>query len=232
MTERETFLRAFHAARPAATSRALARTGIYERFAVRVPRAGRILDLACGDAHLTRVLGAINSASLAIGIDISPEPGPAVRARAQQLPFGDGAFHAVACHLGFILFDEIESVVGELARVLAPGGTFIALLGGGPTADGADALHAFASLLGKGRAFGDPRSKSEAGWRALFAGWSEPVFERWVVDLSGSFDEVWAFLGASYSLEDHDRARDTLRSQFPGDHVPCTMVAYLATVTR
>ena len=107
-----------------------------------------------------------------------------------------------------------------------------ALLGGGPTADGDDAFHAFAALLAKGRAFGDPRSKSEAGWRELFTGWSEPTFERWVLDLSGTFDEVWAFLQASYSLEDHDGARETLRARFPGERVPCQMSAYLATVTR
>lgn len=229
MRDREAFLRDFHAARPAATSRALARSGVYERFAATIP-AGRILDLACGDGHLARMVGAI-------GVDISPEPGPHVRARAQQLPFRDGAFDAVACHLAFMLFDDIETVVAELARVLRPGGTFHALLGGGPTAHGDDAFHAFAALLPRGgMAFGDARSKSEAGWRELFdaRAWRRITFERWELDLGGTFDDVWLFLSSSYQLvaTDADAVRAALRTRFREAHVPLTVAVYAATVER
>lgn len=226
VSRRETFLREFHAERPGITSRALARSGCYERFAAQIPR-GRILDLACGDGYLTRLLG-----PGAVGLDISPEPGPHVRARAQALPFAAGSFDAVACHLAFMLFDEVERVVAELSRVLRPGGAFHALLGGGPVADGHDAFHVFADTLPPGRGFGDRRASSEAGWRALFAGWSEPRFERWELDLSGSLDEVWTFLGASYQLADHDRARAAVRAAFPDDPVPLRVATFYASVTR
>jgi len=126
---------------------------------------------------------------------------------------------------------------GRRARARArAGGTFIALLGGGPTAHGDDAFHAFARLLPAGRALGDPRAKSEAGWRELFVarGWRELAFERWPVDLSGTFDEVWAFLGSSYQLApgDAERVRAALRAQFPGERVRCEVACYCASVRR
>ena len=235
VTEREQFLRAFHDARPGITSRALARTGSYERLAARVP-TGHVLDLACGDGPLLRLLG-----PRAIGVDLSrgelshareTDDVHVLQARAQQLPFRDACFDAATCHLAFMLFEDLEEVVAELARVLKPGAPFLALLGGGPTADGDDAFHRFAALLPRGPRFGDRRASTEAGWRELFAGWGAVAFERWPLDLGGRFDEVWRFLGASYQLADAGRIERELRARFPGDHVPCTVVTYLASVTR
>jgi SAM-dependent methyltransferase len=214
----EAFLRRFHEARPGITSAALARTGSYERLWARV-HGRRVLDLACGDRPMPG----------AIGLDLVRERGIAVQGRAQALPFRDAAFDAVVCHLAFMLFDDLDQVVAEIRRVLAPGGTFHALLGGGPTADGADAFHAFAELMPRSQRLGDPRAND---WRALFAGWSEPVIERWPLDLTGRFDDVWQFLGASYQLRDADAVRAALRARFPTDPVPCTVATYYACVTR
>ncbi|HEY5921941.1 MAG TPA: class I SAM-dependent methyltransferase [Kofleriaceae bacterium] len=258
--ERERFLQAFHDAQPGITSRGFARSGSYERLAARVP-AGCVLDLGCGDGTLLRLLGPD-----AVGIDIAredivrakrtgtggggtggggtgggartgPGAGPAVlRARAQQLPFADRSFDAAICHLAFMLFDDVECVVDELARVLRPDARFVALLGGGPTADGHDAFHRFASLLPRGDGFGvgDKRASSESGWHELFAGWRDISFERWPLDLGGTFDEVWTFLSSSYQLRDVDRERIRveLRAAFPGERVPCMVATYCATATR
>ena len=238
--EQEAFLRRFHAAHPGATSHALARTGCYARFAARIPLTARVLDLASGDGPLLAHLP-----PSAIGLDISlpdlrgaPAGARVVQGRAQALPFTDGAFDVVACHLAFMLFGELDHVVAELRRVLVPGGRFLALLGGGPTADGDDAFHRFLALLAPhGRAaprFGDPRARSEAGWRDLFSaenGWGPIAFERWEVDASGTFDEVWAFLGASYQLPAaHAPAiRAALAAQYaPAARVPCTIVTWFA----
>jgi SAM-dependent methyltransferase len=155
-----------------------------------------------------------------------------LQARAQELPFGDQVFDAAACHLAFMLFDDTPCVVSELARVLKPGAPFVALLGGGPTADGDDAFHCFAARLSSTISLGDKRASTEAGWRELFAGWRHIAFERWQLDLSGTFAEVWTFLASSYQLRDHDRVRAELRAAFPGEHVPCAVATYVATAIR
>jgi len=230
--DREAVLRAFHAAKPGITSRAFARGGSYQRMATRVP-PGRVLDLACGDGPILDFLG-----RRAIGLDLSLDElrlakGSVVQGRAQALPFAERSFDAVTCHLAFMLFDDIDAVVAELARVLRPGAPFIALVGGGPSAHGRDAFHAFASHLPGGRRFGDPRASSEQGWSELFRTWThEPRFERWPLDLGGSFDDVWTFLSSSYQLPagEAERIRGEVRAEFPGPRVPCTVVTYLATV--
>jgi SAM-dependent methyltransferase len=147
------------------------------------------------------------------------------------------AFDVVTCHLAFMLFDELATVVRELERVLVPGGEFVALLGGGPTAEGDDAFHRFLRLLPPRTAprLGDPRARHEAGWRELMPRWNVRPFERWTLDLGGTFDQVWAFLGASYEVAPAHAVelRDALRTATAewGDAIPCTVVAYLARAT-
>jgi SAM-dependent methyltransferase len=229
VSDREAFLRRFHAARPGITSAALARGDSYDRLAAAVPAGARVLDLGCGDDHLVRRLPD------AIGVDLAPArgaPGASrlVQARAQALPFAAASFGAAVSHLAFMLFDDLDAVVGELRRVVAPGGTFAAILGGGPTADGDDAFHRFLALARpSGLRFGDRRASSPDGWRALFH--REPSFTRFELDLSGPFAGVWGFLGASYQLADADRDRvaAALRAAF-ADPVPCRVVLWLATV--
>lgn len=247
MTEGESFLRQFHARYPGITSRVFARSGSYDRLAACVPARARVLDLGCGDGALLGRLG-----PEAVGVDLSVDElaasspaiarGRAVQGRAQALPFATAAFDAVACHLAFMLLDDVEQVVAELARVLVPGGTFLAVLGGGPTAGPDDAFHRFLALLARAprRAprFGDPRARTEAGWRQLFAGWEVHPFERWELDLSGSFDEVWAFLAASYELPAEDAP--ALRAELlgittdlvAGGTLPCRVVTWLARAVR
>jgi SAM-dependent methyltransferase len=217
----EAFVRAFHATHAGITSRVYPRTS-YARLAARV--SGRVLDLGCGDASLGSV-----------GLDLSHDElqrgrGPRVQGRAQALPFRDGAFDHVVSHLAFMLLDDIERVVAELARVLVRGGTFHAVLGGGPSADGDDAFHRFLALAKpRGPRLGDPRTTSEAGWRAIFADWSLAPWERWPVDLSGPVPDVYAFLSSGYQA--HDDVVDQLRAEF-GERAPCTVALYYATATR
>ncbi len=238
-------MREFHARNPGITGEAFGRAGSYARMAALVPPAARVLDLACGDGILLAQLP-----PTAVGLDLSreeltraPHPLQVVQGRAQALPFAAASFDACTCHLAFMLFDDVELVVAELERVLGPGGGFLALLGGGPTATGDDAFHRFLAILGPhaGTAprFGDRRARSEDGWRALFAGWATVAFERWELDLGGTFDEVWAFLGASYEVPRSTAAeiqRD-LRAATAGmtdatGRIPCSVVTWLARATR
>jgi SAM-dependent methyltransferase len=254
VTDREVFLRRFHAARPGITASALARAGgdsSYDRLAAAVPPGGRVLDLGCGDTHLIARLG--RRGARAIGLDLAPSRGVAADAagaaivggRAQGLPFADRAFDACVCHLAFMLFDDLDRVVAELRRVVVPGGVFAAVLGGGPTAgvtgageDRDDAFHRFLAIAApRGGGLGDRRARDEPGWRELFghreaAGEGGPRFERFELDLSGAFAEVWRFLGASYQLSEDDApaVRDRLRAAYAGRPiVPCRVVMWLAT---
>lgn len=231
MSAGERFVRAFHARRPGITSRAFARGGSYEELARRVTPGARVLDLACGDGPMLAHLP-----PGAIGVDLSREElegvARVVQGRAQALPFATGAFDAVTCHLAFMLFEEPEAVVAELARVLAPGGTFLAILGGGPVAQPSpgDAFHAFLSALAPvAPPLGDRRARTEAGWQQLFAGWDVAPFERWELDLGGTFDDVWSFLASSYELDPsaapalEGRMRAELRTP-----LACPVVLWLA----
>jgi len=255
VSDREAFLRRFHAARPGITSSVFARPGgvtSYDRLIAAVPRGARVLDLGCGDTYLVSRLG-----PRAIGLDLAPscgrEGGAAtiVAGRAQAMPFADRAFDACVCHLAFMLFDDLERVVCELRRVVVPGGVFAAVLGGGPTAGGAageradaadedDAFHRFLAIATpRGGGFGDRRASTEAGWRELFAcrgapgGAGEPRCERFVLDLSGPFAEVWRFLGASYQLSaaDAPAIRARLEAAYADRAVvSCRVVMWLATI--
>lgn len=231
---------AAHAARPGFTARGFERAGSYDRLAARIPRDARVLDLGCGDGALLARLG-----PRAIGVDLSrPELALAraratavVEARAQALPFARGAFDIVACHLAWMLFEHPERVVGELARVLAPGGSVLAVLGGGPVAEPAedDAFRIFLELI-RQRAVALPlaaTARGEAGWHAVFAGWDLAPWERHELVLDGSLDEVWAFLAASYELPaDPAPIRAELARRLPGPTIRCRAVTWLARATR
>jgi len=262
-SEREAFLRRFHAARPGVTSAPLARGGTYQRLAALVPAGARVLDLGAGDGYLCELLAA--RGARAVGVDFSHEELArfrarlggarsgeaavaepcAVAARAQALPFADGAFDVCVSHLAFLLMEDAPAVVGELARVLAPGGRFAAVVGGGPVADAderSDALHRFLAIARprlRAVRLGDRRARGEEGWRQLFAGWTELAFERWEVDLGGAVDEVWGFLGSCYELPPEDA--EAVRAEVAGaiaeladarGRVPCRMVAWLGTARR
>jgi len=227
VTDLEERVLAVHAARPGFTSRGFARSGTYDRLAAVVPAGARVLDLACGDgALLARIPGAI-------GVDLSPHElalarGPVVRARAQALPFADRSFDVVTCHLALMLFDDLARVVQELDRVLVPGGSVLAVIGGGPVADPIDDVFpGFLDLLGE-RANVLPLERPD--WSTLFAGWSVGPWERHELVLDGTFDEVWPFLAACYELPADP---EPLRAEvcFEG-YARCRAVTWLVRATR
>lgn len=94
----------------------------------------RFLDVGCGAGRL--VLEAAPYVSRAVGLDLAPRMIERARARAekrgmqaefhvgsaQELPFGDGEFTVVTCTTAFHHFPDPAAAVGEMARVLAPGG--------------------------------------------------------------------------------------------------------------
>jgi len=133
------WLRRWHDRHAGATSRAFADLrdhagrSSYARLADHVLDGDRVLDLACGDGYLLEQVLARRPRE-ATGIDFSAAELTAARARgldaalvegrAQALPFDDDAFDRVLCHLALMLFDDLECVLREVRRVLAPGGSF------------------------------------------------------------------------------------------------------------
>jgi ubiquinone/menaquinone biosynthesis C-methylase UbiE len=104
---------------------------LFERLA---PLEGRlILDVGCGKGRFARRLR--ERGAQVIGLDASAgmlqSAGdlPRVRATARRLPFGQASFDgAIAVEIfEHLAAESVDSVCGEVARVLKPGGTFVVI---------------------------------------------------------------------------------------------------------
>lgn len=94
----------------------------------------RVLDVACGTGVLARYLAArvVGPAGAVVGLDrnagmlaVARRMAPQVEWRlgqAEDLPFDDGEFDAVVSQFGLMFFEERVRALGEMARVLRPGG--------------------------------------------------------------------------------------------------------------
>lgn len=117
-------------------SRYLDRTISRTIDAVPVPAVGPLLDVGCGSGILLDRLLRREPAIDAIGIDASPEMLAVARRRlrgrarlvladAAALPFAAGAFGVVTTTSSFHHWSDPTVALGEIARVLAPGGTLV-----------------------------------------------------------------------------------------------------------
>jgi ubiquinone/menaquinone biosynthesis C-methylase UbiE len=103
----------------------------------RVPSnpGGDVLEIACGTGQVTRRLRArLDRSVKLVASDLSPAMVAYARAKvgeeaiewreadAQDLPFPDGTFGAVACALGFMFLPDKPKGMAEACRVLKPGG--------------------------------------------------------------------------------------------------------------
>ena len=90
----------------------------------------RLLDLACGTGVVSA--GALMRGCTVVGVDFAPDmvaeaarrwPGAEFRlCDAEDMPFEDERFGAVASNFGFLHFPYPEVALAETARVLEPGG--------------------------------------------------------------------------------------------------------------
>lgn len=113
--------------------------GAATEAAVRGLRVTRVLDIGCGAGQELRPF-VRNRETLGVGVDISAEVGRTgrvlfeaeepgsrvafVRAPAERLPFGAATFDVVLCRLALPYTDNARAL-GEMARVLAPGGRLL-----------------------------------------------------------------------------------------------------------
>ncbi|MDX6749176.1 methyltransferase domain-containing protein [Geminicoccaceae bacterium 1502E] len=101
----------------------------------------RVLDLGCGHGLLTRAMAdAVGPEGLALGVDVSAQLVAAAAQRAEGVPWlrfmrGDArdipsagaAFDALACIQTLEYVAPVEKALGEIARVLCPGGRLLVL---------------------------------------------------------------------------------------------------------
>ena len=125
----------------------------WRRVALRMLRErgipGRVLDVATGTADLALALAADLPEAEVIGVDLSEgmlgvgrqkveRNGLRARVRLEQadaenLPFEDGSFDAVTVAFGVRNFENLDKGLGELQRVLRPGGHLMVLEFSRPT---------------------------------------------------------------------------------------------------
>ncbi|HET6169035.1 MAG TPA: class I SAM-dependent methyltransferase [Terracidiphilus sp.] len=95
-----------------------------------------ILDLGCGDGQLTQRIAA--TGAIMRGVDASPEMVASARSRgimadeasAEAIPYASGSFDAVCSNAALHWMRDQDAVLGEVRRVLKPGGRFVAEMGG------------------------------------------------------------------------------------------------------
>ena len=125
------YVEQFHVDRAGITEAVLARctdqTGStpYEWVTHGLP-AGRVVDVGCGSAPTAPLVG-----SQWVGVDRSRgelaaagrrQRGPLITGSATAIPVRDGAADAVLAVMALMVIDDPASAVGELARVIRPGG--------------------------------------------------------------------------------------------------------------
>lgn len=117
------------------------RVGYFSRVLAREKAQGAhgrtLLDVGCGGGLLAEEFA---RAGFAVsGVDPAPESIATARAHAsasglpidyqtgagEHLPFPDGSFDVVACCDVLEHVDDVDRVIGEIARVLRPGGLFL-----------------------------------------------------------------------------------------------------------
>jgi len=196
----EQFLIDFHAAHAGVTSEAFGSLPVrfrdrefassYEVLASAVPGGPMpltVLDLGCGSGFLLELLAGRNQADLELlGIDMSAAElevarralglrAVLVKAKGQAIPAADRGIDFILSHLVLMLMDDVDIVMAEAARVLRPGGTFAAVVGGATPAS--IAFTTYVRILERYRAqspdsvvrLGDRRLRNEDGIRELFA---------------------------------------------------------------
>jgi len=107
-----------------------------------------VLDLGCGDGAIARLFfGDGDVVGLDVRADVLPDArrtlGRAVRGDARGLPFADAVYATVFGNCAVEHFPDVDLCLREIARVLRPGGVFLATVPSGHW----KALHVWSRVL-------------------------------------------------------------------------------------
>ena len=242
----ETYLQDFHQRQPGTTTAAFAhlraRSSVadyassYAAVAACVPESTlplTLLDLACGDGHLLKLLSDRQESSLKlIGVDMSqgeldvarnqlPENVVLLKERAQELSLATGSVDCVLSHMAMMLMDDIEQVIKEIRRVLRPQGQFATVVGRGfLLGEVSEVLIGVLLPVLREEAtslpFGDPRTRTSDGWTGLLEHDFENLqFEDLDVAWQPLPQELWDSLTQTYDIDRlSEPARARLRERF------------------
>jgi SAM-dependent methyltransferase len=126
-----------------------ARNDIVEAVVAAAPR--RLLEVGCGWGELAEWLARETGADV-VAVDLSPRMVELARERGldayvadvQELPYADGSFDCAVAAWMLYHVPDLDRAVGEVARVLRPGGTFVA------ATNSLRHLHELRELVGSG----------------------------------------------------------------------------------
>ncbi len=115
--------------------------------AAHVAHGMRVLDVACGSGEpAISIATLLNGTGEVIGVDLAPGALQVATERAiqrqlinvrfqqadaHQLPFPDNSFDRITCRLGVMFFQDLPRALGEMHRIIKPGGRAV-LLAWGP----------------------------------------------------------------------------------------------------
>ncbi len=168
------YLRRFHEQHPGITEDVLAHAtdqgATPYDWVVEAAGAGPVLDLACGSGPLAPALAGRGW----VGVDLSQSELANVRqhgcdrvarADAAALPLANGSVGTVVCSMALMLMQPVDAALAEVARVLRPGGTFVALVPSTRPRTASDTAH-YARLLAvlrrRGLAYPNDRPLTDA----------------------------------------------------------------------
>jgi SAM-dependent methyltransferase len=223
----------------------------------------RLLDVATGPGHLAQA--AAKRGATVVGSDVSPAMAEIARALypgvefkvgdAEDLPFADASFDAVAMNYGLLHLSRPELAIQEAFRVLRPGGRFAFTVWASP-----DRARGFGLILEAVEAHGNPNVALPPGppfFRFAGAAESQRVLEatgftsvqvqdvpqRWLLPDAGALLQVFE--------EGTVRTRALLKGQTPeqiaairaavtqsaqqfaaGNHLDIPMPAVLSSATK
>ncbi|NHU42995.1 class I SAM-dependent methyltransferase [Rhodococcus sp. A14] len=220
------FFEWFHSEAPDVTSGAFARgrtsdsLSSYE-VALRawhgIHAPNTVLDLGCGEGHLSKVLAQQWAETAVISVDFARYPTAThlpLRCCADggSLPIADDSIDLVVCHLSIHLFDRPNQALQEIARVLRPGGVVSIILPGTQPRNGImqkyrQKIHQLAHD-GHLRSHLVPPPPSLRQLRNALnvAGFRKISDQGFVLNLDGSAEDVWRFVATTYDWPRLDKA--------------------------